>query len=1058
VEIEGAHPDHLSAVYRLPVAQWLVVGVILLLLVACTEKAGEQEHLLAKSFKTLVPNTPVSVGFQQAANSRLLVAVSGYEAEFEARIHDSSGKVLGVTRTPFLRLAPHYLLIQPDGDSRDLKVEVLPFHATRNAGIEVRIIELPALSNADGQLAAAYQLYSEAIQSTDNESKETWIIRIKKLRQAAQQFKLLRMEEDRLWSESLASYFTYFPLMDNTTAIVQARELSDTANMLGYVEIALMNLHTEGQALIERQPGDSLEISTRKQILAQTRFEQAASLANKLDFDFERSWAINNSGIGYFYSDKTVEALEKFAEAMDMATDLGDEYWLSLIGGNMALAKEKAGDYFGELQIFKELSLRSDGPGSLDQRVYALTELGRLHRLLYQFPEAIEVFSEALKLTGETGDLESEGRIGFWLATAYSSMGYHQRAQKVIDDSIIKMTASNNGRGLRGGYRLSADLARINHEFDLMQSSRQKQSEFLSSEVNQANFFYDKGLDALVFSDRQPGLAFKYFSEAYSRHKKLETPVQKEISHLRMCSVAPVDSPIDICSSAILELEYEELVNHAVPNYMIESMQVWSGILAKQGSRQEAMRVMEDMIERIRLYRSSLPGVLGAWYWESRAEAFQAYLNLVIAGDLQTDDASKSLLALNRLRNEGFSQASQYKDNSNIENRQSATNRLRELIAYREKLTQAADIEKTELEIERLLLGEKHGIDVNPILNLTGLKEKAPTLPHDIGLLTYHFSSTGSWAWYLDSSGVKLFKISDSNELTDLINQTKENIRVVGYNNLEKDLEFLGQKLLGSIQLELPEKIYLLAGGVLNGFPFDAIRINGKFLIEDHSVFNLQSLEGLDSIGRSLNNSDGVERIFLAGNPSTDTTNSIDISSSAVELSVVSKAFPQARIFEAQGQNLKKRIFESKDFFESDIIHIATHSRVDLAYPELSRIVLSSNGNNGAFLMPADLKGKEINAELVVLSACETTGVNTFEFDSNLGFVSEFLRAGSSSVIASLWPVSDVGTNLFMKEFYSELADHKQAGLALSNAKRITMETPGRNSVSEWAAFQLHKN
>jgi len=1047
----------LSALSQLTVVQWLLVSIFLFSLSACKYEASDRQLLFSRSFESLAPNTPVSIRFQQTANSRLLVAVSGYEVEFEARVHEASVNILSTTLTPYLRLAPHYLVVEASEVSRELKVEVLPLHRTRNATVVVKIFDLPAWSRADDLLAEAYQLYSESIQTTDDESKDVWSSRVEKLHQAARQFDITGMEKDRLWAESLASYLTYYPLMDNTTAITQSRDLHKIANSLGYPVVALMNLHTEGQALIERQPGDSLEVSTRKQDLAQERFEQAARLAGELGFEFERSWATNNSGIGFYYSDRLEEALAKYRQALEMATALGDDFWLSLVVGNLALAKEKTGDYFDVLQIFQDLSQRYQGPGSLNQLVYNLTEVGRLHRLLYQFPEAIDIFSDALVLARESNDMESEGRVGLWLATAYFSMGYHERAQKVIDDAIKKMEATNNGRGLRSGYQLSANLARIGHEFSLMQSNRQKQGEFLSSEVNQAGYFYDKGLDALALSEGQQDVAFQYFSDAYTRHIKLETPIQKELSRLRMCSVAPTGLSVDTCSLADLRLEYEGLVNNAVPKFVIESMQVWSGILLKQGDVQEAMHVMEDMIERIRLYRSSLPGVLGAWYWESRAETFQSYLDLVIAGDIQTGEGSKSLLALDRLRNAGFSQISQKVDDAVIEANHRATNRLRELIAYREKLTRESDIEKTELEIERLLINQKQGLGENQILNLTELNEKRSRFPDNTGLLTYHFSPGGSWAWYLDQSGVKVFEISDSNELVGLINKTKENIRVVGYNYLEKDLELLGLKLVESLPIELPENIYLLPGGVLNGFPFDAIRINGKFLIEDYSFVNLQNLEGLNLADQSVNSDSTIERVFLAGNPSPGLTNTINLSSSGAELSVVAEAFPKANIFLAQAQELSRQIFESEDFSESNIIHIATHSKVDLAYPELSRIVLTSNGDNEVFLMPEDLKGKKLKAELVVLSACETTGVNTFEFDSNLGFVSEFLHSGSSSVIASLWPVSDLGASLFMKEFYSELAKHKQTGIALTNAKRKIMEIPDHNSVSDWAAFQLHK-
>src|SRR5262249_41076039 len=65
-------------------------------------------------------------------------------------------------------------------------------------------------------------------------------------------------------------------------------------------------------------------------------------------------------------------------------------------------------------------------------------------------------------------------------------------------------------------------------------------------------------------------------------------------------------------------------------------------------------------------------------------------------------------------------------------------------------------------------------------------------------------------------------------------------------------------------------------------------------------------------------------------------------------------------------------------------------------------------------------KGK-IDADLVVLSACETGLGKDAKGDGLLGFAQAFLSAGARSMVLSSWPVEDVATSLLMGRFYQTL-------------------------------------
>jgi CHAT domain-containing protein len=156
-----------------------------------------------------------------------------------------------------------------------------------------------------------------------------------------------------------------------------------------------------------------------------------------------------------------------------------------------------------------------------------------------------------------------------------------------------------------------------------------------------------------------------------------------------------------------------------------------------------------------------------------------------------------------------------------------------------------------------------------------------------------------------------------------------------------------------------------------------------------------------------------------------------------------------------EGPNLTLERLNGADFGRADLVHLASHAVIDRAYPEFSYIRLSGRGEHGPeMLTPADLRGRRITAQLAVLSACSTVGLNRFEYDTHLGFVSEFLQRGASLVLASLWPIPDRATVPLMADFYLEAKRTPNLAQALRATKLRAATAPGA-SPGHWAAFQL---
>jgi len=140
-----------------------------------------------------------------------------------------------------------------------------------------------------------------------------------------------------------------------------------------------------------------------------------------------------------------------------------------------------------------------------------------------------------------------------------------------------------------------------------------------------------------------------------------------------------------------------------------------------------------------------------------------------------------------------------------------------------------------------------------------------------------------------------------------------------------------------------------------------------------------------------------------------------------------------------------------------DLLHIATHARVDSQRPRLSSLALTpenkDDSRSGAFGL-LDILGLKLSTNLVVLSACETSRGRLLPGEGVLGPAQAFLQAGAGAVIASYWRVDDLSTSAFMQRFYKYLLSERlPAATALRRAQLEDAESSGTH---DWAAFSLY--
>lgn len=245
--------------------------------------------------------------------------------------------------------------------------------------------------------------------------------------------------------------------------------------------------------------------------------------------------------------------------------------------------------------------------------------------------------------------------------------------------------------------------------------------------------------------------------------------------------------------------------------------------------------------------------------------------------------------------------------------------------------------------------------------------------------------------------------------------------------------------------------------------PFAAlIDSDNQYLLEKHAIATSPAIQLLQLAPNRQNRRSPKREILAVGNPAMPEITIVpgeqpeplrDLPASEQE------AIAIAQMFDTQaftGRNATETAIVPK-LPEARMIHFATHGLLeDFSGSGLpGAIALSPSETDDGLLTADEILRLNLNAELVVLSACNT-GVGTVTGDGIVGLSRSLMAAGVPSLIVSLWAVEDVSTSELMQEFYRQLRQHIDTTKALRNAMLTVQENyPDPKS---WAGFILVGN
>jgi CHAT domain-containing protein len=343
------------------------------------------------------------------------------------------------------------------------------------------------------------------------------------------------------------------------------------------------------------------------------------------------------------------------------------------------------------------------------------------------------------------------------------------------------------------------------------------------------------------------------------------------------------------------------------------------------------------------------------------------------------------------------------------------------------------------------------------------------------------------YIWVIKPTGEITFHRSDlkslwqkeNTSLEDLVTITRDSIGVRGLPiitvrprpgfqqrqeaNLSQQLQRLHKLLIEPIADQLPTdpnaNVIFIPQSSLFLVPFPALQDEtGKYLIEKHTLLTAPSIQVLQLTQQQRQRlAIRGKEVLVVGNPTMPKV-APAIGQPPKQLPALPGAEAEAKAIapllktQALTDNQATKASILPLMANARIIHLATHGILDDIQGLKSAIALAPSSKDSGLLTAEEILDLKLNAELVVLSACDT-GRGRITGDGVIGLSRSFISAGVASVVVSLWSVPDAPTALLMTEFYQNLQKNPDKAQALRQAMLTIMKQ--HPNPRNWAAFTL---
>lgn len=696
------------------------------------------------------------------------------------------------------------------------------------------------------------------------------------------------------------------------------------------------------------------------------------------------------------------QALNHYQRALQIAREIGNQDQIDRVTNNLAVvygdlgAPHQAIEFLADVyESRKELGNR-DAALAMQNYAGALSTLGR-------DDEARDIFEEAIALRQRIADTEGLSTAQRLAAESALNRGDLESALSLASKAV------RNADGLEDAAQFQARawtaLGRVQSKADEREAAAESLQQALAHWRNTGNPYglvpalTDLGWATRVMGDNEAALGLAL--EAISSIEHLRTEIAS--TDLRAAYQASVSRAYELAVHTLMQMGDSEAALEMTERYRAKSLvEAWS-----QGTRGREADVPDSLLS----------------------------------------ERANALAAINRARDA----------NLRGEEELPINDLLVKLDVINDKIADAAP--------------KRRSTRAPDPLSATDMQRL-----HDDGDLTlvYFLGDETGYVWAIESADTTVVRLENAGEIDRVARELHNKIQRRGrYEALARDL---GERVLVPVKAQIgkAQNVAIVADGALHYVPFDILSAadNASPALEDTPLVYLPSLTTV-ALSRSLPAPRG-EGVAVLADPvfgqDDDRFDDGPVTRSADRILNrlrMSRVEAQSIADQANGINVKVHlgfdarpaVLKSPDVVGARILHIATHGFADDEIPARSGLALSMIDANGkpttGFVGLRDIYDLDLDAELVVLSACETALGQDLAGEGLLGLTRGFMFAGARRVVATLWRVEDRATAQLMATFYRELFEGTAPAQALLIAKETLRSNQRYAHPYYWSGFTL---
>jgi CHAT domain-containing protein/tetratricopeptide (TPR) repeat protein len=732
--------------------------------------------------------------------------------------------------------------------------------------------------------------------------------------------------------------------------------------------------------------------------------QQALKISQKINDPARESNARINLGNDYASKEEYSKALEYYQQALIISKRIKNLSIQSIIFSNLGNLYRVNKEYSIALREYEQaLKISRQTNNRLDEGAI-LFNLGDISLVLKKYSDALSYYEQALKISREFGiNSSNESATLSNLADIYLELKnypkaiiYYQQALKISRESGDPLTEGVTLAHLGNVYRI---LEKYSDALDYYQQSLQISRKY-NNKITQE--YRNKGAQGYIFA---------YLGFVHYKLHQLPTA----IDYLEQAAQIADDVRINLGDEDKVSLFQTQLLAYKLLSETLWIKRDFKGsLIATERGR---ARIFSELLNQ-RLEANptiSKPEPLDFAQIQAQARSRQATIisySILPAFDrtlVSSVNYQSYKLLIHVISSNGELTVRESLIPKNLELAQIVNQNRTKLLEFQPLIAQNSrgfSIKQLKIGMEVRLTGDpletrRRVVKIDPSTQSVTLKSLDPTVPDDV---------------------IKLSQI--------IAPASKK----IGHPELRQ----LHQLLITPIADLLPRDplapVIFIPDGALYEVPFAALtNERGEYLIDLHTISISPSLAVLSQTAKlKQRNISRTAPSLVVGNPDFSKHQPAypPLQFSENEARQVADLFPSKKLLlanEATESAVKRWLPSAR------IAHFATHGFRDVDKGLDSGIILTSTGNENGILTARKVLNLSLNADLVVLSACDT-GRGQITGDGVIGLSRSFITAGTSSVIASLWLVDDQATSVLMTDFYRQWQGGKGKAQALRTA------------------------